>query len=98
MNLLTSLSSWQLPAIPNEFKVDRIATLEQASGTIRSTVNQKRDIWSNSKIQLLAAEWLCEFVRQNVKRGRAFQLIDIVATRRADCLGYSKLLSTLGAT
>ena len=34
-------------------------------------------------------------MRSNVKRGRAFELDEVLSTRRADCLGYAKLFFAL---
>jgi len=42
------------------------------------------------------ANWLYDLVRQNVKRGRIFQLRDVLIHQQADCLGYAKLLRRLG--
>ena len=50
-----------------------------------------------SQIQIAVADWLYDLVRGNVRRGRAFELDEVLSTRRADCLGYARLFSTLGA-
>jgi len=42
------------------------------------------------------SNWLYDLVRRNVKRGRIFQLRDVLLHQQADCLGYAKLLSSLG--
>jgi len=44
----------------------------------------------------IVANWLYDLVRQNVKRGRIFQLRDVLIHQQADCLGYAKLLRRLG--
>ena len=46
--------------------------------------------------ELAMSNWLYDLVRQNVKRGRIFQLRDVLIHQQADCLGYAKLLSHLG--
>jgi len=51
---------------------------------------------SGSKTQSARANWLYDAVRRNVKRGRFFQLRDVLYHQQADCLGYAKLMSCLG--
>jgi tetratricopeptide (TPR) repeat protein len=46
--------------------------------------------------ELAMSNWLYDLVRRNVKRGRIFQLRDVLLHQQADCLGYAKLLSSLG--
>jgi tetratricopeptide (TPR) repeat protein len=41
-------------------------------------------------------DWLYRFIRLNVKRGRVFNLNEVLKTGKADCLGYAKLFTTLG--
>ena len=40
--------------------------------------------------------WLYDFIRANVKRGRLFDLRQVLQQGSADCLGYSKLFTLLG--
>lgn len=40
--------------------------------------------------------WLYDFIRSNVKRGRIFDLREVLRIRNADCLGYAKLFTLLG--
>jgi tetratricopeptide (TPR) repeat protein len=42
------------------------------------------------------SNWLYDSIKRNVKRGRIFQLRDVLHHQQADCLGYAKLLSSLG--
>jgi tetratricopeptide (TPR) repeat protein len=46
--------------------------------------------------ELAMLNWLYDLIRQNVKRGRIFQLRDVLLHQQADCLGYAKLLNRLG--
>jgi len=50
-----------------------------------------------SRAQIAVSDWLYDLVRGNVRRGRAFELDEVLSTRRADCLGYARLFSALGA-
>jgi tetratricopeptide (TPR) repeat protein len=51
-----------------------------------------------SAIQLekMIVDWLYAFIRLNVKRGRIFDLREVLKTGQSDCLGYAKLLIILG--
>ena len=46
--------------------------------------------------ELAMLNWLYDSIKRNVKRGRIFQLRDVLHHQQADCLGYAKLLSSLG--
>jgi tetratricopeptide (TPR) repeat protein len=46
--------------------------------------------------ELAMLNWLYDLIRRNVKRGRIFQLRDVLLHQQADCLGYAKLLNRLG--
>ena len=46
--------------------------------------------------ELAMSNWLYDVVRRNIKRGRVFQLKDVLLHRQADCLGYAKLMDYLG--
>ncbi len=46
--------------------------------------------------ELAMSNWLYELARRNVKRGRFFQLRDVLLHQQADCLGYAKLISRIG--
>jgi tetratricopeptide (TPR) repeat protein len=51
---------------------------------------------SQMKPELALLSWLWQLVKQNVKRGRMFQLRDVLLHQQADCLGLAQLLSCLG--
>jgi tetratricopeptide (TPR) repeat protein len=46
--------------------------------------------------ELALSNWLYDLVRRNVKRGRVFEVRDVLIQRQADCLGYAKLMTCLG--
>jgi tetratricopeptide (TPR) repeat protein len=48
------------------------------------------------KSELAMSNWLYDLIRRNVKRGRFFQLRDVLLHQQADCLGYAKLVNRLG--
>jgi hypothetical protein len=49
-----------------------------------------------AEAELAMSTWIYELARRNVKRGRFFQLRDVLLYQQADCLGYAKLLNCLG--
>ena len=51
---------------------------------------------AEGETQLARSNWLYDAVIRNVKRGRFFQLRDVLHHQQADCLGYAKLMSCLG--
>ena len=88
-------ASWHIPELPVELKglVTRELGLEAISLLIRQRLSG--DAQSRSRTEIAVSYWLYCLVRSNVKRGRAFELDEVLATGRADCLGYAKLFSTL---
>jgi len=49
-----------------------------------------------SGIEQEAADWLYDLVRRNIKRGRVFQLSEVLRGGYADCVGYARLFHILG--
>jgi len=63
--------------------------LAQSPPTASSLTTEK-------KSELAILNCLYDLIKRNVKRGRIFQLRDVLLHQQADCLGYAKLLSSLG--
>jgi tetratricopeptide (TPR) repeat protein len=63
--------------------------LAQSPPTASSLTTEK-------KSELAMLNWLYDLIKRNVKRGRIFQLRDVLLHQQADCLGYAKLLDSLG--
>jgi len=59
-------------------------------------IASSRSAGKERESELAMSNWLYDLVRRNVKRGRIFQLRDVLLHQQADCLGYAKLLSSLG--
>jgi tetratricopeptide (TPR) repeat protein len=49
-----------------------------------------------SRLEVSLSGWLYDFIRANVKRGRVFDLAQVLRRGSADCLGYAKLFALLG--
>ena len=91
----TALAKWRIPELPAELGADlQDADMQSISRLLEQRLSG--DIGDNSPAQIAVAEWLYYLVRSNVRRGRIFDLEEVLATGRADCLGYAKLFSALG--
>ena len=86
---------WQIPDLPAELGVE----LQDTSISSVARLFEQRladEAHDCSPVQIAIADWLYIFVRRNVKRGRAFELEEVLASGQADCLGYAKLFAALG--
>jgi len=93
-----ALASWHTPQLPAELRgaTSQKPDLETISALINRRLTEVGGAENRSQIQIAISDWLYSLVRSNVKRGRAFELNDVLSTQRADCLGYVKLFSALG--
>ncbi len=96
-NIDKSLADWYLPELPAKLTAIAVRGLDFEE-TVRVLISHRlaADVESSSQIQIAVADWLFYLVRRNIKRGHAFILDEVLATRHADCLGYAKLFSALG--
>jgi len=96
------LSQWSLPPIPPGLRAitkkhqDKKLNLKDLGDWVREELAQTQDTGEKAKIELATLDWLYEFIRGNVKRGRVFELDQVVSQRCADCLGYAKMFELLG--
>lgn len=97
-NLDRALTSWRVPEPPSELK--EAGVNQYHLQTIRALAAERlagaRSTENRSTIENAIADWLYDLVRRNVKRGRVFELDEVLASRRADCLGYARLFAALG--
>ena len=91
-----ALAGWHIPELPGELGGAGRQGLDLEA--VRTLIRQRLggDVGNRSRIQIAVSDWLYDLVRSNVKRGRAFELDEVLSTRRADCLGYARLFSALG--
>jgi tetratricopeptide (TPR) repeat protein len=96
MKYLSSIpAGWQIPELPGAPRRDwQEADLKAVKTLLWSQLSG--DAGSVGRMQTAAADWLYDLVRGNVRRGRVFELDEVLATQRADCLGYARLLAVLG--
>ena len=93
----SALAGWHIPELPGELGAAIGGKPEL--GTVRTLVRQRLDLAAEdrSRVQIAIADWLYLLVRRNIRRGRAFELAEVLSTGSADCLGYARLFSVIGS-
>lgn len=94
IHLTKALAGWRIPDLPAETGgAKKGLDIEAVKLLIRrNLVADPKD----GHLQIAVIDWLYKLVRGNIKRGRIFELGEVLITRQADCLGYTQLLSALG--
>jgi hypothetical protein len=91
---------WRAPEGPLKFSGIPGCSGQFKFGESRNSGREKpvplASLTSSLKSQKVLIGWLYAFIRFNVKRGRIFNLTEVLETGRADCLGYAKLFTWLG--
>jgi len=97
-NLDRALTSWRVPEPPGELKEAGVNhyQLQTIRALAAKRLAEASSTESSRTIENTIADWLYDLVRRNVKRGRVFELDEVLASRRADCLGYARLFAALG--
>jgi tetratricopeptide (TPR) repeat protein len=94
------INRWQMPERPENLQKMVPLTGHIGIGESGCVSSEKsgpaRGLRSKKQLQKLLIEWLYDFIRLNVKRGRIFSLREVLETGKADCLGYAKLFTLLG--
>jgi tetratricopeptide (TPR) repeat protein len=98
--LFETVSGWHLPDVTDDlqrrFLPDHKLEFREISSFFRQRLASAGSQTARKKEEKAIVKWLYSFVRLNVKRGRIFDLCEVLRTRDADCLGYTKLFVTLG--
>jgi len=63
---------------------------------VRRKLAKIRNESQKGQLEVEAIDWLYDFIRTNIKRGRIFDLREVLSQGYADCLGYAKLFTLLG--
>lgn len=97
-NIDSALASWYIPGLPAELRSPATQKLDLESLSLLTSekLAEAHNAEDTSGIQMVISDWLYNLVRSNIKRGRFFELDDVLSTGRADCLGYTKLFSAIG--
>ncbi len=64
---------------------------------MRRGLAEATNLVEKARLEEELASWLFRLVRANVRRGRVFDLEEVLMRRQADCLGYARLLANLGS-
>jgi tetratricopeptide (TPR) repeat protein len=98
--LESSFASWSLPLLPEDFRGlaagrdgNNVLTL---CSLFNSTEKLTEGVSRQKTLEFLIVDWLYTLIRANIKRGRYFELDQVLKCQLADCLGYVKVFTLLG--
>ncbi len=98
--LFEVIDRWPEPQVPahliNLVPAQGLRSFREISGLFRAKISASHNPLNKRRLEKSIIEWLYDFIRLNVKRGRVFDLAEAARTGRADCLGYAKLFTVLG--
>ncbi|GAI56035.1 unnamed protein product, partial [marine sediment metagenome] len=63
---------------------------------VREDLAEVHSLGRKGQLEVDIINWLYDFIRSNVRRGRVFSLSEVLFQGSADCLGYAKLFTLLG--
>lgn len=94
------VNRWRMPELPDGLRrllpaTGKTPSLNELSGMFRKSVAGIENMRQRAQLEVSVAWWLYDFIRANVKRGRVFELSEVMETGFADCLGYCKLFTML---
>ncbi len=84
-----------VPMYPLNLGSPSTKRLDELTQFTQSFLISLYDREKRSSIEEELVDWLFALVRHNVKRGRVWDLFDVLSQRRADCLGYAQLFTIL---
>jgi tetratricopeptide (TPR) repeat protein len=94
-----AIAAWPIPQLPDR---SQAMVQHQGNNDFWSVSQNLKSAWDSTQRAdrnrwiCKIVDWLYEFIRLNVKRGRIFDLREVLKTGQADCLGYCKLFTVLG--
>jgi tetratricopeptide (TPR) repeat protein len=94
--LTAVISGWHRPEPPSRLKIVSSAFTAGGEDVIRQRLKKIKSRRYKSQLEVKLVNWLYDFIRINVKRGRVFDLREVLRQGSADCLGYAKLFTLLG--
>ena len=98
--LIDDIAEWRLLDFPEELKERHHRTSLRGFYEVCLWYRERQEALnclrfkSNTERRLI--HYIYGFIRLNIKRGRIFNLPEVIKTGEADCLGYSKLFTILG--
>ncbi len=88
--------SWHRTEPPKGLESATSAPGIRSRSEIKPRLNMVKSRRYRSRLEVKVISWLYDFIRVNVKRGRVFDLREVLQAGGADCLGYAKLFTLLG--
>jgi len=92
---IKAFTNWLSHAVPPELGKGKWS-VPDASQRLREKLAATQDVAERTKVELVALDWLHELTRANIKRGRVFELDEVLTQGHADCLGYARVIGMLG--
>ncbi|MDM7998796.1 MAG: tetratricopeptide repeat protein [Dehalococcoidia bacterium] len=92
-----ALQRWQIPPLPRRLRAKAAKRRHgrelwsSLARRVRSRLSEATARQVKAELELCAADWLCETIRLNIKRGRLFELNRVLRESQADCFGYALL-------
>ena len=94
------ISGWQRAKLPDWWQCLVPAcsrgSVVELTHLVRGSLAEIQSGSQKGQREVEVISWLYDFIRANVKRGRVFDLRDVLLQSSADCLGYAKLFTLLG--
>ena len=88
-----NLRGWELCPVPAGLSESK--QIEELASQTRVKLSEIKKPETRAALEGQLLNWLYTLVRHNTKRGRVWELSDVLTQHRADCLGYARLLTFL---
>ena len=90
------INDWHRPGLPNGLENLAPTFGPGSKNVVWESLAEIQSSRYKRQLEVKAIGWLYDFIRANVKRGRVFDLREVLRQGSADCLGYAKLFTLLG--
>ncbi len=94
------INGWRKSILPDKLGQDvqniGKGSVVELAHLVRENLAKTQSLGHRSQLEVNIISWLYDFIRANVKRGRVFDLSEVLQRGYADCLGYAKLFTLLG--
>lgn len=88
-----NLKGWELFPVPAGLSESK--QIEEFASQARAKLSEIKKPETRAALEDQLLNWLYSLARHNTKRGRVWELSDVLTQHRADCLGYARLLTFL---
>lgn len=90
------INSWQRPVLPIRRRYLGEGSVVELAHVVSQGLAKMQSGGYKNQLGVRLIGWLYDFIRANVKRGRVFDLGQVLLQGSADCVGYAKLFTLLG--